>query len=533
MPRALDIPEIRVQIGPYLRCSALAKCALVSRAWYATFAPQLWRDSHLEWDKNDKPDNPGLQLIRKNSPSICVLNVKLSYGPILPLLHFPFVRDLTVRLPSQHLYLSHYEDADQDPSPRGDQDIADFLIRHQPSNGGRVSKLQIDFGLHGESTTLLWPTITCWRNLTLCEIKNGRVRRQDWDMCWEMWSGIETLYLDFVQFEEDVHLSSDEPGEGGPPVRVYPSKTKSLRLQTIGLHYLDQIRWIELCPDLEQLDWRLPHDETSNYAVLELEECLKNGACPRLTRLILDSPKPHCFSLESTLPGLLQTAQPLEVLSLEGRELGMPFWQSLSAMQWQRHFATLRELTVNESGVIVQRMLCSLPSLQTFQAKMLSFSDILDYRHPWLCKDLKTLTLFFVLDTKPPTSWFASAFKNGHLPSDFPSLLDQQDQIFDRLAELTQLQTLDIGCRSWEVYDPPTLDFRVSLGLKKLGALKQLTALKFLHTKQDLQEEDVQWMLSHWPCLDYKLGSSSRDRAMEERLNSMFRQAGVVSRACK
>ena len=195
------------------------------------------------------------------------------------------------------------------------------------------------------------------------------------------------------------------------------------------------------------------------------------------------------------------------------------------------HFATLRELTTGESGSVVQHLLCSLPNLEKFRAAKIHISDIHRDGRPWLCKGMKTLDLFFVLEIEPPTLSSTPEFEGFSSLLEFPSLLDQQYQILDRLAELTQLQTLDIGCRPGEAFDTYSLKLRVSHGLNKLGSLKRIATPGHEHTKQQLQEEDVHWMLSHWPWFERKQGLSNEDPAVEKQLNWIFRQADVVSRS--
>jgi len=78
-----------------------------------------------------------------------------------------------------------------------------------------------------------------------------------------------------------------------------------------------------------------------------------------------------------------------------------------------------------------------------------------------------------------------------------------QGGVYDRLARLTNLETLCLGWRAFrdDRDDPNYLDMTLESGLHKLSGLKSLKSLCFRGIPGKIGIKDVQWMVENWPRL--------------------------------
>jgi hypothetical protein len=76
-------------------------------------------------------------------------------------------------------------------------------------------------------------------------------------------------------------------------------------------------------------------------------------------------------------------------------------------------------------------------------------------------------------------------------------------RIFRQLGKLNQLRNLDIDSTNPDDDEPcrDGLDFRPEAGLDEMAGLKQLECLDIAGLWQDLEHEDVEWMVKTWPKL--------------------------------
>lgn len=221
---------------------------------------------------------------------------------------------------------------------------------------------------------------------------------------------------------------------------------------------------------------------------------------PQLKHLTLDS---DSFFIQRGSTEVLQLLQslllPLESLSLPRHTLGYTAWETLlkPSSTTAQHpinnpLTSLRHLSLIESGKILHQLLCTLPNLTTFHGNALHFSELRKDPRSWKSRStLQDFQLFFVLE-KPPHP----------LTTDYRSIRQQHEAIMDRLSEFQLLERLDIGTQFQVVKGVWRLQLSLSEGLSRLNPLKKLKSIGFRRTKQQLKQQDVEWMLTHWPRLE-------------------------------
>ncbi|KAF9902698.1 hypothetical protein EC991_004621 [Linnemannia zychae] len=138
---------------------------------------------------------------------------------------------------------------------------------------------------------------------------------------------------------------------------------------------------------------------------------------------------------------------------------------------------------------------------------------------PWVCLDLKTLHVIMTGD--PQNIW---QHQHG------PSSTSLQHRLFHQLGRLTNLQNLSLGhCILWMYengYSHHGLDFTLDAGLAQLSGLKKLEELNLEGIYQRMQEEDVKWMLDHWPRLRVVEGELHHKREERQKLDALMEQRG-------
>lgn len=89
---------------------------------------------------------------------------------------------------------------------------------------------------------------------------------------------------------------------------------------------------------------------------------------------------------------------------------------------------------------------------------------------------------------------------------DFGAPREAHGLVYDRLARLTNLETLWLGNWSYSTSEPirhqrNCLEMTLESGLHKLASLRKLEELSVIGTRTRLGIEEVRWMTEHWPRL--------------------------------
>ncbi|KAG0043126.1 hypothetical protein BGZ83_011806 [Gryganskiella cystojenkinii] len=550
MSNPLDLPEIRVHLAQYLSEHTLSICARVSQSWRLTFESFLWRDYSAGLEYKDTLDDPDVQVILRNAHVIRDLDLQLCLQSfVLPFLTFPNLRSFTVWIPnltdyfltsveiqlfqeetntSELLNQNNVSHSQEKNSENGyehddDDDIHAFLNRHRRLNDssttstvGQISYLRVGFPSAHKNTAQYWRSINKWQNLRSLRIEEGHLSVQDFEACCPMWSKLEDLNLWYVSLAERIRI------EALNAAWIQPTKIKSLQLRVVGMKTELVIRMLELCPELESFAWLHPYSPEIDTVA----RCLaRPEICPRLTKLTLDSQLRDNTSYRSSIVAMIISVKKLESLNLYRCWLGCcwdPDWSKIGKIR-PDHLLTLREFVSRDFGPHVQTALCLLPNLERFVALRLSFENILNDPRPWVCKNMKEFELYFELEAQLDRG----PIYNRRQRAVEISVQDQRDQVLDRIAAFKNLEKLNIG-HSYYREEMESLELRVARGLDRLRDLKRIRWIGFEITVQKLDEEDVRWMLKHWPLLEEKQGCSYCGNPEEaERLDAMFRNADV------
>ncbi|KAF9199901.1 hypothetical protein BGZ49_009939 [Haplosporangium sp. Z 27] len=143
----------------------------------------------------------------------------------------------------------------------------------------------------------------------------------------------------------------------------------------------------------------------------------------------------------------------------------------------------------------------------------------------WICLGLKSLTMAFTVS------------KSGkRLDSVYTTRVErqrklEQEHAFRQLSRLSRLEVLNISHHS---SNHDTLDVRLESrggGLEGLASLKSLEQFLFYGTSPDVNEDDINWMVEHWPRLRVMFGRFSYDFVesyilqsyAEEKLSQLYR----------
>ncbi|KAG0274484.1 hypothetical protein BGZ95_009725 [Linnemannia exigua] len=217
---------------------------------------------------------------------------------------------------------------------------------------------------------------------------------------------------------------------------------------------------------------------------------------------------------DEVLATIICRLPPLKKLEIGSEDFGPLCFRHLQ----ERLFGSLKTLDLSRcykfTGQMALRVLSSCPQLEDFGAPYISVQDLRAAPQPWVCQGLKRLSVLFFDNDEPGT--VSGDDLRGSVTNRSSSL------VFGYLSKLEQLDTLDISF--YNMRTPIDLrfinlnapQFRLDTGLGQLATLKKLKALCLDRTKQNLREEDVEWMLLQWPKLKKLSGALSWSPSEED-----------------
>lgn len=289
-----------------------------------------------------------------------------------------------------------------------------------------------------------------------------------------LFPNVEALGMEYLYLDKQLHF---------PALRRLCLKVHSA---FVVEHQFEIIR---KCPGLRDLTWFAPKfdaRQTSNVCDL-----FKTN-CPSIECLTLHG----CTIVDGDLSRILDSCHRITSFTIIPSRLGESTFRSLA-----RHFAHVRALDLFHSGMtskMAQQILTSCPNLTYFYGVALEACDILgvmgvseDDRmeertmmhwasREWVCTSLRSLRIHICGLEGKPRDW--------------------HQRVFLQLGKMEKLDTLVIaypGFRSKK----DGLDLRVEAGLDLLSSLKTLRDFQFRGLWQQMEEQDVRWMMKAWPTL--------------------------------
>ncbi|KAF9089947.1 hypothetical protein BGX23_006344 [Mortierella sp. AD031] len=215
------------------------------------------------------------------------------------------------------------------------------------------------------------------------------------------------------------------------------------------------------------------------------------------------------------VPGNPGTPPPDDEVASMIRQLPAFRHFELECNEFKRLFNTVRTLRMQLCRQFTSRMaldvLLHCVHLEDFETYQISLSDLQSTLQPWACQGLKRLKVFFASDPDEPG--------NNTL-------------LFEQLSRLRRLESLDVGLNTayglnGQDIDERASQWRLDSGISQLSTLTRLERFNFANTKQELREEDVEWMLEHWPLLESIGDDFSSDEETQDRLRALAKQRGI------
>ncbi|KAK3833133.1 MAG: hypothetical protein JOS17DRAFT_92976 [Linnemannia elongata] len=334
-----------------------------------------------------------------------------------------------------------------------------------------------------------------------------------------------------------------------------------------------QLLFIRQCHELETLNWRVPR---LGLPVQGFCDALET-AWPNLVSLTL----PESRLSDGDLARILTAVSPLTTLSIRRSDFGEFAFRAL-----MQHFRTLRQLDLFQcpglGSDMTQHILENCPLLESFEGNKLLLRDVAQglcggRRRGWSCHGLRVLDVHL--------AGHSSAVAVDH----HKDVLSVQWMVYSQLAKMNNLVSLSIGGRSAHPHPhphgvepavapteaaPPVLPLHYSAtpevvttpsssgsalfasprgytersgrsstrtsrrridglhlslddGLGQLSTLRNLRFLRFTGLDQEMEEDDVRWMIEQWPELRVLQGKLHSNERRQDVLESLLAVYGI------
>lgn len=520
----LDLPELNDIICGYLNRSDLVQCVRVSKRWYSAVIPYLWRD--VSWissrDKNMKAfcmmilkdyraEQRHKELQRKEDgmdepsqaqspyPSLtlskCGLWIRMLPGlNSLEEAFRPLTSPRQVMAPTSNELLLHLF------KHCSTQVQVDFLSIDLDDLDLDSGNAVLDFSLprlrrllfRGSFVSRSSGTQKLMQLMTFLDLHV---------------TALEILDLD-ADFSDTGMISTEDPTEDGP---------KGLRtLKTLGLH-----GWNGSADTKAFLSWMLKKCSSVNRLLIDRYYGITQ---PLVEGMLMHLPKLDEITFNAAPYGTDRTVDNMMAHILSGSNKGwrMAKFQSGARIgkatieALKKHFSTLEILDMaGSNGVTGDHLVQVLGSCTRLHmlSNMYRFHNASHHPtinakafidadpgsgalKPWSCE--KTLKHFGIVITGIPRP----DLKRGDtVAEEYPGQSQEiHGQVYDRLARLTNLETLWIGIEcSW--FQSDCLVMSLESGLEKLSGLKKMKVLDVRSMYTRIGVKEVQWMTEHWPRL--------------------------------
>lgn len=498
MTTIVDLPpEVIGHLGHYIVNRDILNATLTCRLLHQTFSPLLWREVSL----NSVRSRPNPEQLRAHAHWVH----DLKFTHILPSEYF----DIT--FPNLRV-LQRHEPYDTQVAEEVELNWTRFIRRHP-----MVQDLIFSIDRHFQATEF-WEAITTSlqrpRRLQVrgmnCAFEDiGEAEEAFWRACclfkdvdyeggYLLWSFLTAAPVDFSRVETLSYLATELSGD-------QPE---------------DQMMLFERCRNLRKLHML---SEQSGVLLDEFAKRLEHGWWPHLEDVYLGGVGTSYEQLASVICNL----PPLKQFGLESINFDFLCFDQLR----RRHFPCLRSLDLTSCCKVTSRMaldvLLQCHQLEDFRAPRISVTDLKSTPQPWACHALKRLSVFFASDPVNPRA---------------------DSLIYEQLSRLKWLESLDLSqqhkwlesigvnqhhdsnllwSRPIESTVLQTVKLRLDSGLAQLSTLTRLRSFIFYNTGQNMEEEDVEWILTRWRCLENMYREFSIDPGTQSKLLALLKERGV------
>jgi len=480
----MDVPEIRAIVAQFMRHDGLAAAALVCKSWNVTFTPALYSRIYMHCYKG--ADKEGFIA---NADFICHLELTEDevhlFSRICTKIGSLCIKTLSSWSPPNLNQLS-------------------TLVRRNSS----IRSINIGHGCAMSCKELL-PAVSSCSDLRNLDISGFILDSVCMGFIFDIAIHLDTLRIHcLVTFPESL--------DKWP---CFPSMKEVYLDEAIPAQsYLEVIR---RCPELRVLRWHIKQDDPC--PVSHISSVFKLY-CPSVKQLTLEA----AHLMDENIAEILNGCHRLVSVHLPGSKFGELAFLSLS-----RHFTTLRGLNLERcaglTSTMVQQIMTSCRRLTDLTATTLDAIDILgdtneeesirtgtgirDQSQEWVCVDLDSLGVFICGLEGKPIEW--------------------HQKVMQRLAKLTKLTSLSVGPKLYS-YSSSTgtrdgLDLRVKTGLDALSSLKRLECLFFDGLWQQMEEQDMRWMIEAWPEFFFLHGRMHSDPRQRWKMNQVLKERNICT----
>ncbi|KAF8984505.1 hypothetical protein BGZ46_007872 [Entomortierella lignicola] len=470
-----DIPEIfnRLQLNQAL--VDYVHCIQVCKDWKSQLESLLWKQVEFSGDevigrRNGFLLNPPLEILHKHLGKVESLRFMDGLTPNLSML---FCMNLT------KLHVSMYSNYGSSTCI-----LSFFLLR----NFGLTDVTLQNCRFTHDSK--LWENLCEQyriKKLTLSEVATPRAGMDDFRA---LVSSLDELVLDATIFPDGEDYTW--------PDSKFENTQRLVLDQVFGITPKEQVGMIGACPKLKDLRWFIPKfdDEDEDELALhqqamdEFVSLVEAGSFPSLEILRII----YFLVSDADIARVINNMQRVTTLNLIGSDFGDISFQAL-----QRHWTTLETLGVslckNVTSAQIQKILASCPNLRVLTGDDILAEDIINGQ-PWVCTSLKELIINIQFS---PT-----AEKSDHMA------------VFESISALKKLELLNITGYSGRKIVP--LNLSLEYGLEKLAGLTCLLQLCFQHSEQNIEMEEIDWMLEHWKSLEGVRGRPNGNEDVNEAI---------------
>ncbi|KAF9577836.1 hypothetical protein BGW38_006701 [Lunasporangiospora selenospora] len=445
MEKALTLPEIKSNIGRFLCIKDLVTCTLISKTWYESMLPWLWRFFQVPKDERQIEYFTLHKLMLRNGPLI--RNLLVTRVP-----RFIDIFTNCNQLESLECRGRLFDDCDFNLS---------VLYLVQKCRASLTRFIQ-GYGIRLSTETLIH-ALDCpkldWVEIRAIDLVGDAL----WDSVTRLCMRVHRLSINYIHLPENCTI----PWTAGT---VFPNLE---HLTALGTQQVLALEVASRSPNLKYL-----HINVAKSGVGHLVETLP--FYPKLQVLVLD----ECRQIRSKdMVELLDALPPMKSIQYDCALTTLhPLFPTYYA-SLQRHFDTIQEITLSHQWRLVSPLaiLCSCPNLRALTGGLIDCRAVL-CGSPWVCTGLR---LFRVsLDLRIMAIGITFVIR-----------------IFcSQLAHLQQLQVLDLSVSSPYRSTHMTGSWlRLGNGLEHLKSLKMLQQCSLVNWTLNLEAEDIEWIRTHWP----------------------------------
>ncbi|KAF8950283.1 hypothetical protein BGZ46_004622 [Entomortierella lignicola] len=528
----MENPEVRFYVAQYLNTRDLASATLVCKNWKTTFTPFLyaivdWHTSTISGSASALKKQVSSQKYADHVREMTLhINLPSRINVIVGPNSFTRLEKIKLKYPGYRAELWKW--------------TTNFLSR----NPGLID-LHLDFRSDKDPFSREYVETlsrSCSR-LKKLHISQGVWDPQDMRLLFRnMGETLEELSLNRISLHS--HIAKSKKTKGNITdmwLSIQLPKVKTLTLLDLKIPTLQQINIIDMCLDIRSLYW---HIELKYDFPLLVSKILA-ARCSKVVKLKLSGIRLSDSDLATVMEGI----QPgLSEISLSESYFGGLALKPLLRKQ----AASLTRLSIvchgTLSSAMAQRILTTCPHLVEFSVELIKAQDILgitendsssdedgeedekenggegedegeeEEMKDWVCTKLVSFSAFICGLRGKPLDWHRGVYR--------------------QISRLERLEELYV-CPGTEFKDlvPPYifkdkaiwdgLKVQRAAGLEKLSTLKELKEFSFIDLEQEIEEDDVRWMIKSWPKLEGVYGKLNEDRDLFIKMAMILKASDI------